>query len=77
MPSSSSPFVLLGRVTAGGLRSEGGLGRANQTLISCRTRMNYPPLVWTCMISCPALYQCPSPLCDGGEAHGRCPGDAP
>ena len=40
--------------------------------------MNLPS---TCMnlyeLSCPALYQCPSPLCDGEEAHGRWPGDAP
>eukprot|EP00966_Prymnesium_polylepis_P012260 281540-Prymnesium_polylepis.1 len=39
-------------------------------------------LVKTCIdlyeLSCPAQYQCrPSPLCDGGEARGRCPGDAP
>ena len=46
-------------------------------LVSRCMRMNLPH---SCMnlyeLSCPALYQCPSPLCDGGEAHGRWPGDA-
>mmetsp|Transcript_10054 Transcript_10054/g.24554 ORF Transcript_10054/g.24554 Transcript_10054/m.24554 type:complete len:269 (-) Transcript_10054:170-976(-) len=47
-------------------------------MVSRYLRMNLPP---TCTnlyeLSCPALYQCPSPFCDGGEAHGRWPGDAP
>ena len=38
-------------------------------------------LVKTCIdlyeLSSPALYQCSRPLCDGEEAHGRCPGDVP
>ena len=48
------------------------------TLVSRPRRMNLPH---TCMnlyeLLCPALYQCPIPLCDGGEAYGRCPGGCP
>ena len=44
---------------------------AFEAMISRRTRMNLPH---SCMnlyeLSCPALYQCLSPLCDGGEAYG-------
>ena len=47
-------------------------------LVTRRTRMSlYELAICLYELSYPALYQCPSPLCDGGGAHGRYPGDDP